>query len=125
MSRKYGYFLSIFNKHLNNLPLVLADPVASNLKEYNEKLTQAKHALSEAKTLLSSDYIQNFATILEGGVNKLNVRVHINRKKCSFFPFFIKNFNIGIDTGPVENNYRCNQTARSDHLCSQGFHPFN
>ena len=68
-----------------------ADPIADELKEYNLKLTQARAALVEAKTFLQSDYIQNFAKILEGGVDKLNVSIcfvqlfKVNKK----WPFII------------------------------------
>lgn len=51
----------------------IADPVPNELKEFNEKLAAAKKALADAKKYLASDYIQNFATILENGVEKLHV----------------------------------------------------
>ncbi|KAH9402988.1 hypothetical protein TYRP_015753 [Tyrophagus putrescentiae] len=52
--------------------LAIADPLPNELKEFNEKLAEAKKALADAKKYLASDYIQNFATILESGVEKLH-----------------------------------------------------
>lgn len=53
--------------------IAIADPLPNELKEFNEKLAEAKKALADAKKYLASDYIQNFATILESGVEKLHV----------------------------------------------------
>lgn len=51
----------------------MAGPLQSEMKEYDEKLKQARHEIELARTMLKSDYIEQFGAILEKGVNDLDV----------------------------------------------------
>ncbi|KAI2809452.1 hypothetical protein BLOT_000601 [Blomia tropicalis] len=54
------------------IALAMAGPLQSEMKEYDEKLKQARHEIELARTMLKSDYIEQFGAILEKGVNDLD-----------------------------------------------------